>query len=358
LKNKLAVILPSLAATAPIFVARDIVNGLVDKDWHVDVFYFSDVVEVFDFKGRTKKISFLSRLNMNEYDVVHSHLFRADLFVYLNNVFSLNGKKKCISTVHSMVEQDLLDHYGYFLSRFFSFIWIKSWSKINNLVVLSDIALNYYRSSLPKEKNKFIKINNGRNVDPSFIPDDFLTIKETLSKFKLEGKTVIGTCCIVRVLKGLDQVLKALVENSNLIFVVIGDGPYLETLQKKAKELQVEKQLISLGRKENAFAYMPLFDVYVMPSLSEGFGLALLEAVAMKVPVVCSNLPVFQEIFNDKEVTFFSLNNISSLDLAFSIANKHLENKEIAFQRYLTKYTVQSMVDNYHNLFVNVRGNT
>ena len=97
---------------------------------------------------------------------------------------------------------------------------------------------------------------------------------------------------------------------------------------------------------------MPLFDVYVMPSLSEGFGLALLEAVAVKNKVVCSDLPIFKEAFTENEITFFILNDIDSLTNSIHSAYKNQSKSQKAFERYLYQYTVKSMVNRYHSLFL------
>ena len=49
--------------------------------------------------------------------------------------------------------------------------------------------------------------------------------------------------------------------------------------------------------QKNPCNYLPYFDVYVMPSYSEGFGLAMVEAALARRAIVCSDIPSFHEIF-------------------------------------------------------------
>ena len=54
-------------------------------------------------------------------------------------------------------------------------------------------------------------------------------------------------------------------------------------------------------------------DIFVIPSRSEGFPLAMLEAASASKAIVSSDIPVFKEFFNDKEVCKFRLDDIPSL---------------------------------------------
>ena len=77
-----------------------------------------------------------------------------------------------------------------------------------------------------------------------------------------------------------------------------------------------------------------------MPSRSEGFGLALIEAVQQKIPVICSDIDVFKELFTDDEVTFFKLEDHGSLSEAVKTAiETGLKKTENAYERYPKNYT-------------------
>jgi glycosyltransferase involved in cell wall biosynthesis len=152
--------------------------------------------------------------------------------------------------------------------------------------------------------------------------------------------------------KGLEQIIKVLAMNSNLAFVLIGDGSEKENLLALAQKLNVSDRLFFAGFRKNSTDYLPLFDLYLIPSRSEGVSLALMEAVASKTPVVCSDIISFSELFEKDELTFFELDNIDSLNKAivFSLENKD-ELIEKAFSKYLNNFTEKSMSRNYFNLY-------
>jgi glycosyltransferase involved in cell wall biosynthesis len=89
-----------------------------------------------------------------------------------------------------------------------------------------------------------------------------------------------------------------------------------------------------------------------MPSRSEGFGLTLIEAVQQKVPVICSDIVVFKEILNDDEVTFFKLEDRTSLTEALKSASESGKKKaEKAYLRYINNYSASIMAKNYYELY-------
>ena len=85
-----------------------------------------------------------------------------------------------------------------------------------------------------------------------------------------------------------------------------------------------------------------------MPSRSEGFGLALIEDVQQKIPVICSDIVVFKELFSEEEATFFKSDDLASLISALQIAKETGNNKtESAYTRYLNDYTAGLMAKHY-----------
>jgi glycosyltransferase involved in cell wall biosynthesis len=86
--------------------------------------------------------------------------------------------------------------------------------------------------------------------------------------------------------------------------------------------------------------------------LSEGFGLALVEAVSEKIPVVCSDIEVFKELFTDDEISFYKRNDLDSLietlqssDIKFKVKS------ELAYKRFQREYGVLLMADKYRALY-------
>ena len=93
-------------------------------------------------------------------------------------------------------------------------------------------------------------------------------------------------------------------------------------------------------------------DVFVIPSYSEGFSLAMLEAGTIGSSIVCSDIPAFNLPFSRNEVSFFKLNNIKSLEIAVDEALKLKEEKTKLLQKKIkTCFSEDVMFLQYENLY-------
>ena len=89
-----------------------------------------------------------------------------------------------------------------------------------------------------------------------------------------------------------------------------------------------------------------------MSSYSEGFPLGLLEAGLSRLPIVCSDIPIFNELFTEKEVCFFELDNARSLADAVRLCYDNKEELSSSiFDVIDKKYSVNKMADNYMKLY-------
>jgi len=341
---KIAIIIPSLAQKGPIIIAYELVKGLLSYGHNVSVFYFDNIIEL-HFPCEVNKIKLYEFWKIKGFDIIHTHCLRPDIFGFISKKIF---KKTChITTIHNLVEDDLSYSYGNFVSSIISGLWRATWKGLDGRVVLTDHAYSYYKSSQPNLS--FHRIYNGRSSNSFKAIDDFDSayICEIKQKFK-----IIGSCAVLTRRKGLEQVIKALPILEEYIFLLIGDGPAREELIKLAIELGVLDRFLMLGQKNNARDYMPYMDCYVLPSRSEGLSLALLEAVSSGIPTVCASIPQIQEIFSEKEVAYFQLDNTSSfVESINKINNEGLDYQNRALRRYNDCYTCDVMVVNYLNYY-------
>ncbi len=100
----------------------------------------------------------------------------------------------------------------------------------------------------------------------------------------------------LRPVKGVQYLLQAMPaiseKNEDAICLIIGDGSERARLQEMAKTLGVGGKVIFLGKVDNQMVaeLLCLSDVFVLPSLSEGFALVVLEAMAAGLPLVCTRV--------------------------------------------------------------------
>jgi glycosyltransferase involved in cell wall biosynthesis len=136
----------------------------------------------------------------------------------------------------------------------------------------------------------------------------------------------------------------------NTLFRIIGDGPERANLESLAKELDVADRVDFVGARYDLAEQLAHADCYVMPSYSEGYGLALLEAIGMGMPVVCSDLPIYNDLLPVESVPRFAPDNCEQL--AAAVSNVLDATSEFSFrtrQVYDKFHRSEQMAENFYN---------
>ena len=93
--------------------------------------------------------------------------------------------------------------------------------------------------------------------------------------------------------------------------------------------------------------------MYVFPSIDEGFGIPLIESLKLKVPVICSDIPIFREIADDSVLYFEKQNEINLFErMKELIQNKDLSNELIlkGFER-AKKYNRYNFIKEFEKIY-------
>lgn len=235
---------------------------------------------------------------------------------------------------------------------------------ITNLLADKVIALtpSIRKDLIAREKifaKKIVTIPNGidlnrfNNLNRSFLR----------KKLKLkENVKIVGTFSRLTIEKGINFFLQAIPEviqkNKNVHFVIPSDGKDRETLVEEAHHLGVSEYTSFIGTQSDIDKpnILASYNVFVFPSIREGFGIAMIEAMAAKTPVICSDLPVLQDIVTDhKSALLFKTGN--PLDLAMKINTLLVDDSlsckiaESAYKIVKAKYTIEQFIDNYEALY-------
>lgn len=343
---KVAIILPSLVRSGPILVAQQLVNTLKHQV-EFEVFYFDDVVEV-DFDCPTKQISFYKVSDFSKFDLVHTHMLRPDMYFYwhYNSI-----KKKGISTLHQYIQVSLSYSYNKFIGVFFSLVWLLGLKKHTAIACINADMCRQYQNDFGNDK-----VTTIYNGVPSVSTHEICNEDSVLiNNLKNQNLKIVITIAELNKRKGLEQMIPVIKDNADWVYLVIGKGAEFDTLQAEIVKNNIQDRFILLGFKSNATSYLHYADVYLMPSRSEGFGLALVEAASCKLPLVCSNISSFNEMFSWNEACFFELDNKEEIMMALT---KAYDNSVLfgnnAYNRYLNSYTSSIMANNYLALYLQV----
>ncbi len=90
----------------------------------------------------------------------------------------------------------------------------------------------------------------------------------------------------------------------DIYLLLVGDGPEREWLERFARDLNVESRVIFLGHRQDIPAILPLLDVFCMASDFEGMSNSVMEAMAVGLPVLASDIPPNRELVADGETGY------------------------------------------------------
>ena len=174
--------------------------------------------------------------------------------------------------------------------------------------------------------------------------------KSIREKLGISEKTVLGVSSwFHKERKGFDILFAAFSKTGdNFVLLIIGiPKPNQDEVYEYAETFGIKRErLIMPGFVDNIYEYYKAMDIFILPSRSEGFSLALLEAAFAKLPIIASDIPGNNEIiFNEKTGLLFELNKPGELLKKVLEINANLDkanemaknvNKEI-----MSTYTLQ-----------------
>jgi Glycosyltransferase len=144
---------------------------------------------------------------------------------------------------------------------------------------------------------------------------------------KLDGTFNILTVGRLHNEKGYDIAIRAarLLCEANIDFkwYAIGAGSEHKKLQKLVKQYNLENKFIFLGRRDNPYPYMTKCDLYVQPSRHEGYGITIVEARVLKLPILASDIPPIREQIHDGKTGY--LVELKDADLANKIRKLYMD---------------------------------
>ncbi len=223
--------------------------------------------------------------------VVHVHHIRRGSKGIPLSYSLINSLKSRFWTYRSLIQQRLV------------------WKRADKVIAVSKAVANDVMEFYKIDSDKVHVVYNG--VDPDiFRPHE--DTEEIARKLEVEGKKVVlfvGDFGLRKGLKYLIQAVPSVIrEIPDAMFILIGGTPkwlgtsiYWRMLHEQIQRRHVQNYVKLMGEVEHLklLKYYSLADVFILPSLYEGFGKVILEAMASTRPVVATNVGGIPEIITD-----------------------------------------------------------
>lgn len=257
-----------------------------------------------------------------------------------------------IPVVHAL--HNAIDHNGWVRN---SLDWITAaWSEY--VVAVSGSVAGSIKEKAPWYKQTTVTlIHNG--IDSSLVAKLSREQQKTRKQFGLSEKHfIIGSVGRFEPIKNYGLLLTSFAllydDFPQARLVLVGSGPQEMFLRMRAFDLAIDERVIFVTGQAS-YGYYPLFDCFVLPSLSEGLSIALLEAMSMeKTCIVTTDFQKHDIIENGKNGLLVSTGNASKLadSLASCIKNKKLATQlaQEAKRTVEQSFCVDTMVRSYAQL--------
>lgn len=299
----------------------------------------------FDFRMFVKLVKIIKE---NRIDIIHSH---NGCSMYAALAGRMCGVKGVIHTDHGRLVPDrptaiLEDRLAsYLMDRF---------------IGVSEGLTEYLASTVKIRRKSLATIING--VDSNkFTP---LNSKEKYAR-RLElgfdpDAMIIGTICRLDPIKNLNTLIDSVPSISrnipNCQIVIVGDGLEEKRLRERVRRLNIDTKVVFSGRVADVERLLPVFDLYVNTSISEGTSVTILEAMSCGLPIVASSVGGNVKLINNSNGVLFPFDRadlfqesiISLLNNPKALESMGRQSRDSVKQRF----SFDQVVEHYTKLYL------
>jgi len=249
-----------------------------------------------------------SRIQKHDSDIVQSHLSRA---TYLAGKACKQIKKPLVVTLHNYID-------------------LKYYKNVTKFIPATKDQVNYLNQK-GVSQTKIELIPHFSHFDPVTEPS-----------FSKNEKHIFA--CYGRMVnkKGFHIILNAFKKftetDIKAELIIGGDGPEMANLKSQSEDLGLGDRVKFVGWIKDVETFLKTIDVFVLPSLDEPFGIAVLEAMAMGKTIISTKSQGPREILNNKNAYLVEINDANSLLQGMILAAREKIDSEKKARQALSDY--------------------
>ena len=277
----------------------------------------------------------LKEIRKEKPDIIFTYLFHAD---FVGRLFlQIFTKAKIIPFLRTTY-----NHKKYFSARLFEKL---TKYFVKNYLANSESVKNFYAENIGVNPEIITVIPNGVDVD------FYAKIKrdENLRESLGIEKEDLAIICVanLHINKGHKYLLEAFEniykENKNIKLLLVGNGDEKENLLKQIENYESKNNILFLGKRTDVPQLLKISDIFVLPTLFEGMSNAILEAMAIGMPVVTTGILENRELIKDEKVGIL----IPTRDAIAIQKNISLLLQNESFRKSLEENARKDIAENY-----------
>ncbi len=238
--------------------------------------------------GFNNKLSFLACvwklkniIKKHEPSLIHSHLFYSSLIARM----SCPRTVPLIYSLHNEMSKNIFND-----SKILTFLEKKTIKKTHTVIAVSKKVLEDYESSMGKINRSFVLLN--------YISNQFFTESCVATNFTPGEEIKLVAVGNIKNQKNYNYLVKAFesLKEYPISLDIYGQGSDKETKMLQDEIDKKELPVVLKGQADNVQSILSKYHLFVSCSLYEGFGIAAIEAMACRLPLLLSDLPVYREV--------------------------------------------------------------
>jgi len=283
--------------------------ALIEKGW-LEETLLSKGYKVIIVKSRRKSFDWklvkdlLNISKENNVKIIHAHLFDSGIYA---SIVGFLARIPIVITLHGQVDWKLSSY------PIIDKIKLMIMNKFANRVVYVSKHLKEYYEGLGVKKEIGTVIYNGIDLNV-FYPSHRGNIRSAMG---FSSKDIlIGTIGHIKPWRGYEFLIEAAEIVVKLYpqtrFLIVGDKgieSYYQSLINEIEKRELQNNVYFLGFRTDVKEILAEIDLFVLPSLSEGFSLSIIEAMAMNVPVIATKCGGPEEIIEDNSTGYLVAKN-------------------------------------------------
>lgn len=287
-------------------------------------------------------------------DILHAHIWNP-----------ASGRYAYLAAQSTKIPFIITEHDPFKLSPLKDFFKKRFLKYVTKIVAISNNNKKLLSELYPEHKQKITVINNGLDITwwqsqlLRFTDEDLKHIKREIFHCK-ENTLIVTAVAELHERKGIKYLINAAPEVikkfPNTKFIIIGDGPARTDYENLIKKLDLKNSIHLTGRQKEIPKLLKSSNIFVLPSIREGFGMVNLEAMITPLPIIATKAGGIPEVVEDG-TTGILVNTESSEELAKAleklISDPNLREKFAlaGHSRVIKNFDAKKMAKEYENLY-------
>ena len=271
---------------------NNLTDELYKKNIPIDLL---SINKIFDLKAIPAITKYLRQ---NKADIVHTQLQLSDI---LGNISCFLTKTPSVCTIHTLQSQGstvrnrVKQNLEWFVQRYCC----------QRVISVSEASrINYLEFNSNCKPSNVVTLHNGIDLKPfSSIPSPQSKEKIRQSLGISKQKRILTTVAVLRKDKGIQYALDALPDiikhEPDLLYMIVGDGSYRESLEKQVEAKMLKKNILFTGQRDDIAQLLSISDIFLLPSLTEALPTVIAEAMAAQLPIIATSVGGTSEMISN-----------------------------------------------------------